>query len=95
MAKDIKEQLKSMSLGDHLEELRARMILAILGLFGGMVVCLFFGKPLIGVMRKPFEKEIGNLEKKFRKLEEEKLVEIRRKQAAAGIDEQPQEVIIT
>lgn len=95
MAKDIKEQLKSMSLGDHLEELRARMILAILGLFVGMVVCLFFGKTLIGVMREPFEKETGKLEKKFRKLEEAKLVEIRKKQEAAGIGDQPQAVIVT
>ncbi len=95
MAKDIKEQLKSMSLGDHLEELRARMILAILGLFVGMVVCLFFGKTLIGVMRKPFEKEIGQLEKKFKKLEEARLVEIRKKQEAAGIGDQPQAFIVT
>ena len=95
MADDIKEKLKSMSLGDHLEELRARMILAMLGLFVGMVVCLFFGKTLIGVMREPFEKETGKLEEKFRKLEEAKLVEIRKKQVAAGIGEQPQAVIVT
>ncbi len=84
-----------MSLGDHLEELRARMIMAILGLFVGMVVCLFFGKALIGVMSRPFEKEISQLEKKFRKLEEEKLVAMRKKQVAAGIGDQPQAVIVT
>ena len=67
MAKDIKEHLKSMSLGDHLEELRARMILAILGLLVGMAVCLFFGKILIGVMSQPFEKEIGHLQKFFKR----------------------------
>ncbi len=59
MADDIKEKLKSMSLGDHLEELRARMILAMLGLFVGMVVCLFFGKVLLGVMSRPFEKQVA------------------------------------
>jgi len=88
MAEDIKEQLKSMSLGDHLEELRARMILAILGLLVGMVVCLFFGKTLIGVMSHPFEKEIGKLEKK-------KLVTIREKQEAAKIGDEPQAIIAT
>ncbi len=88
MAKDIKEQLKSMSLGDHLEELRARMILAILGLLVGMVVCLFFGKILIGVMSQPFENEIGKLEKK-------KLVTIRKKQEAAKIGDEPQAIIAT
>ncbi len=88
MADDVRENLKSMSLGDHLEELRTRMILAMLGLFVGMVVCLFFGKTLIGVMREPFEKKI-------RKLEKEKLVEIREKQDATGLGEQPQAVIVT
>lgn len=88
MAKDIKEHLKSMSLGDHLEELRARMILAILGLLVGMVVCLLFGKILIGVMSRPFEKEIVKLEKK-------KLVTIREKQEAAKIGDQPQAIIAT
>ena len=88
MADDIREKLKSMSLGDHLEELRARMILAILGLFVGMVVCLFFGKVLIGVMSRPFEKEIAELEKK-------KIVTIQKKQEAAGVGKEPQAVIVT
>lgn len=56
-----KEELKSMSLGDHLEELRARLILALTGLVIGMVVCLFFGKVLIGVMSRPFNKEVEKL----------------------------------
>jgi sec-independent protein translocase protein TatC len=95
MADDLKEHLKSMSLGDHLEELRARLILAILGLFVGMVVCLFFGKVLIGVMSRPFEKENAKLEKKFEKLEAEKLATMREKRKAAGIGDQPQAVIET
>ncbi|MBE0536413.1 MAG: twin-arginine translocase subunit TatC [Phycisphaerae bacterium] len=55
------ETLKSMSLGDHLEELRSRLILGIAGLFVGMIVCLFFGKTLIGVMSQPFEQQIQKL----------------------------------
>jgi len=88
MVDDLKEKLKSMSLGDHLEELRARLILAFLGLFMGIVVCLFFGKTLIGVMSRPFEKEIAKLEKK-------KLITIREKQMAAGVGKEPQAVIVT
>ncbi|MHC4468803.1 MAG: hypothetical protein ACYSUZ_05465 [Planctomycetota bacterium] len=38
------EELPSMSLGDHLEELRLRMILALAGIVLGLIVCLFFGK---------------------------------------------------
>jgi len=52
-----------MSLGDHLEELRARLILGMVGLFLGMIVCLFFGKALIGVMSRPFEGQIEKLRK--------------------------------
>ena len=40
------EELPSMSLGDHLEELRIRMILALAGVVVGLIVCLFFGKQL-------------------------------------------------
>lgn len=64
------ENLKSMSLGDHLEELRGRLILAITGLFIGLIVCMFFGKTLIGVMSNPFEKKIAELHK-------EKLIDLR------------------
>jgi len=55
------EELKSMSLGDHLEELRARLILAILGLFVGMVICLIFGRPLLSVVTGPFDRELTKL----------------------------------
>jgi sec-independent protein translocase protein TatC len=44
----------TMSLGDHLEELRARLILAILGLFIGAVVSLIFGKHIIGFIERPY-----------------------------------------
>ncbi len=55
---EIKENLKSMSLGDHLEELRIRMILALAGLILGMVVCLFFGKHLIAFLERPYHQAI-------------------------------------
>jgi sec-independent protein translocase protein TatC len=53
---DQKEELfdSTMSLGDHLEELRARLILAILGLAVGTVVCLFFGNWIISFIQRPY-----------------------------------------
>lgn len=53
------EELPSMSLGDHLEELRARMILALAGLLIGLVICLFFGKYLVAALEVPYHKAIG------------------------------------
>ena len=44
----------SMSLGDHLEELRVRLILAILGLAVGTVICLFFGRRIIHFIERPY-----------------------------------------
>ena len=43
-----------MSLGDHLEELRARLILAITGLAIATVICLFFGGYIIDFIEKPY-----------------------------------------
>jgi sec-independent protein translocase protein TatC len=54
------DDLKKMSLGDHLEELRIRMILALAGLLIGLVVCLFFGKYLISVLETPYHRAIGS-----------------------------------
>jgi sec-independent protein translocase protein TatC len=45
-----------MSLGDHLEELRARLILALLGLFIGMIVSLIFGTHILRVIEYPYHK---------------------------------------
>ncbi len=56
MGKDAREEFKTMSLGDHLEELRSRLILTMLGIFAGLILCLFFGKFLIGLLATPFEK---------------------------------------
>jgi sec-independent protein translocase protein TatC len=45
-----------MSLGDHLEELRSRLMLAILGLVIGTVICLFFGRRIIRFIEGPYLK---------------------------------------
>ena len=50
----IKENLKSMSLGDHLEELRARLILMLLGVVIGLVIALAFGSRLVSFMEAPY-----------------------------------------
>ncbi|MHC4638628.1 MAG: twin-arginine translocase subunit TatC [Planctomycetota bacterium] len=54
--KNAKEDLfnSAMSLGDHLEELRARLIMAFIGLGIAMVVCLIFGKYLIAFLERPY-----------------------------------------
>ena len=44
----------TMSLGDHLEELRARLLLAIFGLALGAVVSLIFGTRIIRFIEKPY-----------------------------------------
>lgn len=44
----------TMSLGDHLEELRARLILAIMGLALGAVVSLIFGAKILRFIETPY-----------------------------------------
>jgi sec-independent protein translocase protein TatC len=44
----------TMSLGDHLDELRARLILAVLGLFVGTVVSLIFGTRILKFIEIPY-----------------------------------------
>jgi len=46
----------SMSLGDHLEQLRMRLLLALAGLAAGAVICLFFGKTIIFFLQAPYNK---------------------------------------
>lgn len=58
-----KENMASMSLGDHLEELRTRLILAISGLFVGLVVCMFFGSFLIDLLLIPYDNAILSIKK--------------------------------
>ena len=56
---DSKETLPSMSLGDHLDELRTRLMLAIAGLVIGLIICLFFGRFLVGILETPYNIVIG------------------------------------
>ncbi len=44
----------TMSLGDHLEELRMRMIRALLGLGICAIICLAFGRSIIGFLEGPY-----------------------------------------
>src|SRR3990172_384307 len=48
------ETLRTMSLGDHLEELRYRLVMAIIGLAVGLVICLCLGQSLLGFLAKPY-----------------------------------------
>jgi len=58
----------TMSLGDHLEELRARLILAIVGLALGAIVALIFGKQIIRFIEKPY---FSAMQKRMEKAEPE------------------------
>ena len=49
------ENLKSMSLGDHLEELRWRMILALLGIGVGLIIAFWLGDWFLHLIVIPFE----------------------------------------
>jgi sec-independent protein translocase protein TatC len=49
----------SMSLGDHLEELRIRIILALTGLVIGLVICLVWGGWIVEFIEGPYIKVMG------------------------------------
>ncbi len=51
---DEEEELVSMSLGDHLEELRLRLLRVIFASFGGMILCLLIGKYLVEWLQAPY-----------------------------------------
>jgi sec-independent protein translocase protein TatC len=51
----------TMSLGDHLEELRFRMIRALIGLGIGCAICLFFGRSIIRFMQGPYDDSTAKL----------------------------------
>lgn len=52
------EDLKTMDLGDHLEELRYRLLMAVIGVAVGFAVCLYFGKALLGFLVRPYTKVV-------------------------------------
>ncbi len=49
----------TMSLGDHLEELRLRLALALAGIIIAAILCLFFGSKIITFMEAPFVRIMG------------------------------------
>lgn len=54
------EDLKSMSLGDHLDELRARLVLALLGFVVAAVIGFIAGKWFLQVILLPYELAMEN-----------------------------------
>jgi sec-independent protein translocase protein TatC len=53
---------KKMTLGEHLEELRRRIIYALLGLLVGTGLSLIFAKRILGLLRRPYDTVMGHLE---------------------------------
>jgi sec-independent protein translocase protein TatC len=49
----------TMSLGDHLEELRMRLLLALAGLVVGVIISLFFGRLTIEFIKGPYTAVLG------------------------------------
>jgi sec-independent protein translocase protein TatC len=49
----------TMSLGDHLEELRSRLLYALAGLALGAILGLFFGRYIIAFVRQPYVSVMG------------------------------------
>jgi sec-independent protein translocase protein TatC len=49
----------TMSLGDHLEELRFRIIYALVGFGIAVAICMFFGQYLIAFIEVPYVKAMG------------------------------------
>src|SRR5580700_627707 len=47
-----------MSLGDHIEELRRHMIMALIGFFIGMIIGFFISKPIVEQINAPVEQAL-------------------------------------
>lgn len=48
----------TMSFGDHLEELRKRLIFSLVGLVPIMIVCLVFGQTILRILIRPLEAQL-------------------------------------
>ncbi len=60
--KDNEEELVSMSLGDHLDELRARLMLALAGLAVALGISLAVGKWFLGFILSPYQAAMKDLD---------------------------------
>jgi len=84
MGKDKKKKKKkpqdpldtTMSLGDHLEELRGRLILAIIGLLVGTGISLSFGTRIINFIERPYSKVFQANGAKPQTEEKEKIIKL-------------------
>ncbi|MBN1788796.1 MAG: twin-arginine translocase subunit TatC [Sedimentisphaerales bacterium] len=54
MAQTKEQNSTEMSFGDHLEELRIRVILSLLGIGAGLILCLFFSRFFLSLLAKPY-----------------------------------------
>ena len=52
------EHSAMMPLGEHLEELRRRLMAALYGLFPIFMIALYFGKEMLGIILLPVEKAL-------------------------------------
>jgi sec-independent protein translocase protein TatC len=59
MAQNSEHNFNEMTLGDHLEELRLRVILALLGFAVVLTICLFFSKFFLSFMAQPYFAAVG------------------------------------
>jgi sec-independent protein translocase protein TatC len=59
MAQNSEHNFNEMTLGDHLEELRFRVILALLGFAVVLTICLFFSKFFLSFMAQPYFAAVG------------------------------------
>ena len=50
----------TMSLGDHLDDLRRRLLFALSGLVIGTIICIFFGQKIIAFIEVPFTDVVGD-----------------------------------
>jgi sec-independent protein translocase protein TatC len=57
----IETQLSTMSLGDHIDELRRRLILSVLGAAVGIGICFFYASKIIAYLREPFERVMRDM----------------------------------
>jgi len=74
---DEEEGMVRMTFGEHLEELRRRLFLALFGFLPGLIIGLAMGKPVMRLLALPVERELASFDKRrteeYRRRYEEKL----------------------